>query len=279
MSLRASARLSRLQIVGVMAVLGFGCWLEGAASVCAFQQQSQPPADEPRSVEIVIPGQPDSISRMTVRKGDRRGLRLGRSEFRILNPEAAGDFTGIEVEMEGGADNVAIRLTLIYNELPNQGPTNDTKEKLVGNYVVRAGEPVYPIELAKLGVEPFEIRLVSPKLVDLLPGRDFRVTNQTSSLEVVGAWKILDRYTLILRNTSAKHVVAYKLLIGPQVLTRGAGGLGAAQVLITAGAPGFDESWHNLERDGLTIGAVIFQDDRFEGDLCSRWIIGFIVKA
>lgn len=181
MSLKAFPRMRRLRTVGLMAALSFGCWLQSPVweSVAAFQQ-SQQAAEEEQAVEIAIPGEHQFKRRMPVRAGGRFGMLMRRNQCHIIKPEAAGDFTALEVQVDSAVDHIDIRLSLIYNDLSNPQWRVDRKEKVVAAFGVRDGEAVQTLELVQFGIEPLEIRFMTVKPAVLLPGRDFLVNNQTS---------------------------------------------------------------------------------------------------
>ena len=99
------------------------------------------------------------------------------------------------------------------------------------------------------------------------PGTGPRIINNTKSLEVIRLEKSLDGYHLWIKNKSNKSVVAYSILVSNDKIISGirfrtilsgfAAGATSDEITI------FDS---NVEQDGITIPAVVFDDGSFEGD-------------
>ncbi|MCI0486473.1 MAG: hypothetical protein L0229_07715 [Blastocatellia bacterium] len=233
-------------------------WLAPPGST--FDQDRLPPLPD-MALEI---GLPTGARRMS---GGGMQLILRRS-LTVTDPSAAGDFTAIDVWAQKEGRFVRVKLSLIYNDLSNQEWWKDKKDRIVGTYLVSEGRPVIPSELWQYGIEPFELKIISSRPVTLRPGEDFRVVNNTSSLEVVSIEKSFDHCRLTLKNVSDKNIIAYYISSGRSGLGSRAAYAGTGGALIPAGEsfPDLYLTCSSIEKDGLTILAVIFDDGTFEGD-------------
>src|SRR5262249_8024992 len=143
----------------------------------------------------------------------------------------------------------------------------DKKEKALGQYLVRPGAPVRPPELLDYGIIPFELNLIRYKNRELKPGEGPPITNMTTSLQVVKLEKFFGtQYQMTLKNTSAKRVIYFRV-------ESAAAGIGsAAAPVATNGAIPDDNlvvrglAAQSVDRDGIRISSVVFDDGTFEGD-------------
>jgi hypothetical protein len=183
---------------------------------------------------------------------------IRRSQFKIIDEAAAGDFTAIDMvcREEGGA--MRVNLSVVYNDLNNQEWWKDKKEKPAGSYLIHEGETIPTMELERFGIEPFEISVVDARPVAIRPSERPFITNRTQSLRVVGLERVMDTYRLTLKNVGEKTITQFN------VLHRGAG-------YSTGGIrPGALHEVHlsgpRLEEEGINIRGVVFEDGSFEGD-------------
>lgn len=156
------------------------------------------------------------------------------------------------------------------------------KEEQVATYLVQENEKVTTNELARVGVEPFEITVVKvPQLVPEIPS----IINRTESIVIEGIEpnnSTLPSYTLSLRNISSKNVVALQIDVlvdgKAKLLSQPSGKEGLP--LIRAGGD-FQTNVHAarevmMTRHGYTpnsprgqsllIGTAVFEDGSYEGD-------------
>jgi hypothetical protein len=218
----------------------------------------------PLGMEIILPG--DSTPRIKFRV-DGRGLgSIPRQRLKINDPNAAGEFIGINIWGERDGDVIKVRLALIYfdrEDIDNAGRKN-IKEKMVGSYLVREGETVRAAELDRVGIEPFEMKVMDATPVVLKPGEGPRITN-SSVLEVEKIEHHFDAYRIWLKNKSDKDIVAYTVSTGNRRLQPGGGGHSA---VLASGATSKELYFQGdeVERTGINISVVIFADGSFEGD-------------
>jgi hypothetical protein len=260
MNSKSNALLWRRTLPGFVALLStawfsLSCrWIEGV-----FRRQAGRPRPE-IGLEIVLPD--TSGHRTPVNEGGVSMQLIRRQSLRIVDEEAARDFTAVDVRAQKESDAVKVRLSIIYNDLSNQEWWKEKKEKPVGVYLVREGESVRPAELLALGIEPFEMKGVSAKPTVFKSGEGPRVSNRTHALQVISIERVLDDYRLTLKNVSDKAVVAYDFI------GRSAGGLSPKAPLMAAGAVLVEEHvlGRQVEETGITIRAVVFEDGTFDGD-------------
>lgn len=112
--------------------------------------------------------------------------------------------TAVNVKSELAEDGVRVWVSVFLGKMHEQ-------EKAVKSYILHEGEKVTVSELAQVGVEPFEIKLVrlSP-LVGETPG----FVSKARSIELVVIqpnFSTLPSYKLVIRNVSGKNVSALKL--------------------------------------------------------------------
>jgi hypothetical protein len=156
------------------------------------------------------------------------------------------------------------------------------KEETVGVYSVRENERVTIKDLARFGVEPFEIAVVRvASAASVLPS----VVNKTNSLQITGIEPIfstLPSYKIRMLNTSAKAVSAFtfETTVNGQRRLSGLPQGGKGKPLIESGATFEKEISNSLEHKQplngqippvqenqiLVISSVIFDDGTYEGD-------------
>jgi len=215
-------------------------------------------------LEIILPDD----SKSHVRFAGGGATLILRNRLKVSDANAAGEFTAIDVHAERDADGMKVRLAVIYNDLSNQEWWKDKKERLVASYLIRAGETVLASELEQFGIEPFEMSAIDAKPVVLKPGEGPRITN-APSLEVEKIERHLDSYRIWLKNKSDKNIVAYTVSTGRGGSIR-TGGMTSGRTLTVIAAGGTSAQIFlygpEVERGGIKITDVIFEDGSIEGD-------------
>ena len=157
------------------------------------------------------------------------------------------------------------------------------KEEFVAEYAMRENEKIVVRDLTKFGIEPFEIRAVGLTLGALdLP----LIVNKSNSLTVERLEPVdseIPSLKLVLANNSEKEISAltYKVSVGKSLRSSGRPGNMDGKILIKPGEqfqviiPNVGFGVKNsvgetvsLETNNrtITISAVVFEDDSFEGD-------------
>lgn len=220
-------------------------------------------------LEIVLPNKSVPSLKLAVLNGRRSTTIVRRQLLAISDPILAADFTGVDIWADGEAGAIRVRLSIVYNDLSNQEWWKEKKETIVGSFLVHEGESIRPAELGRFGIDPFEMRVIEARPVVFEPGKGPRITNRTTTLEVVGLEKSLDRYRLLLQNNSGKNVAAYTISTTNGSLSMSdPAGPGLTEPVIAAGASshGTHLTASDVEEGGITISVVVFEDGSFEGD-------------
>jgi len=221
----------------------------------------------PLGMEIIFRG--DSTPRIRFSTVGAGRAFIPRQRLRINDPNPAGDFIGISIWGERDGDGIKVRLALIYldpEEINSEGRKN-IKEKIVASYLVREGEIVRAAELDRLGIEPFEMKALDATPLVLKPGEGPRITT-ISVLEVERIEKHFDNYRIRLRNKSDKNIVSYTVSTGDRSSRTRGGDRGRTSTVLAAGATSEELSLQgdHVERAGIKIPVIIFDDGTFEGD-------------
>lgn len=226
-----------------------------------FVQSSLSPAE--LGLEITLPGD----SKPLIRFAGGGSTLIRRNRLKVNDPSQAGEFTAIDVRTERDIDGIKVRLAAIYNDLSNQEWWKDKKEKLVGSYLIRAGETARASELSQFGIEPFEMKTIDARPVVLKPGEGPPIVN-ASSLEVSRIEKHLDSYRIWLKNKSDKNIVSYTVSNSTGSSSRYGGAVRArGNVIIPAGGTSQQIYLQATEAEsGAKITDVIFEDGTIEGD-------------
>lgn len=212
-------------------------------------------------LEIVLSD--DSGERIRFARGG--ATLILRNRLRVNDPNAAGEFTAIDVHAERAADGMTVRLAVIYNDISDQEWWKDKKERIVGSYLIRAGETVRASELDQFGIEPLEMKTIDAKPVVLKPGEGPPIIN-APSLEVERIERNLDSYRIWLKNKSDKNIVAYTVSTGRGGSIRSRGfAYGRTTTLIAAGGTS-KEIYLGPQVESIKITDVIFDDGSIEGD-------------
>lgn len=213
-------------------------------------------------LEISLPGGSTPLTRFS---GGGATL-IRRNRLKVNDPNEAGEFTAIDVHAERSSDGMRVTLIVIYNDLSNQEWWKEKKERLVGSYLIRSGETVLASELNQFGIEPVEMKTRAAEVVVLKPGEGPRIVNNTTALEVARLERHLDYYLISLKNISTKNVVAYTISTGRTGQSASNGGRGVPVIAAGATTRESPVDGPSVERDGITISNVIFDDGTFEGD-------------
>lgn len=175
---------------------------------------------------------------------------------------------------EGGA--VKVKVSVLAGQKPYEN------EQAVADYTLRENEKITVNNLTRFGIEPFEIRAVGLTLAASdLP----QIVNKTGSLTVEKLEPFNSENSsvkLILANNSDKAVSAltYKVSVGKSLRSSGRPGISNEGIFIKPGEkfqaiiPNIGFGVKNsvgqtvsLEPNKtITISAVVFEDDSFEGD-------------
>lgn len=245
------------------------------SAIALFRQERRLPQPE-LGLEITFLNNARPPLKFSVHEGGRAATLIRRQHLIVNDPKLAADFTAVDIGAEAEGQVIKVRLSIIYNDLSNQEWWKEKKEKVIGSFLVREGESVRPSELMRFGIDPFEIRAINGKPVVFQPGEGPRIINNTKALEIVRVEKSLDDYRVWLKNNSSKNVVAYTISTGGRSLSADGVGYGNILPALAAGATSTEKPLYGLdvEKEGITIPVVVFEDGSFEGDpkLAARFL-------
>jgi hypothetical protein len=247
------------------------------APALALQKQA---GGEPAGLALEIifyKGMPPAYQTVSPAVSSPKGAWYGRFG-RVSSwqpPEGALPVRAVNVTSRKEGDAVRVNVSVFV------GAKFFDKEEPVATYLVRENEKVTASELARFGVEPFEITLVKvQQSVSAVPS----VTSGAESIVVEGVEanaSTFPSYTLSLRNASTKNVVAIQievLLDGKTRLLNQPQGKEGRPLIEAAGSlqttvPGIKEAL--MTRQGYTpdsprgqsilISTAIFEDGTYEG--------------
>ena len=209
--------------------------LVGSASLATASSSQERTFPQPElALEITIPGSSYPPIKFTVVKGGHSMMPIQRQQLTIIDPRLAADFTAVGISAYGEDNAIRVRLSIIYKDLSNQDWWNDSRAKVAGTLLLREGQSARLAELARFGIEPFEMRAINARPVVIQPGEWPQITNSTKSLEVVRVEKSLDSYHIWIKNKSSKNVVAYTLSTDNSSISSESSGISLP--LIAAGA-------------------------------------------
>ena len=249
-----------------LAVLLAAILILPAFSISASGQRHLPQAE--LGLEILFSGDAKTQMRPLVLIGGGSTL-IHRPRLRINDPIAAGQLTAVDLHAEIDGNAIKVRLSIIYDDLSNQEWWKDKHEKLAGIYTIQEGESVRAEELAQFGIEPFEMKVITSKMVVLKPGEGPRIVNNTTALEVARLEKHFRDYRLSLKNISSKNVVAFAISAGNIGIGSEGGAFAGTQAVLAAGATShrdYSLDARQVETSGITIRFAVFEDGTFEGD-------------
>jgi hypothetical protein len=245
----------------LIVVLGILLMMLWALPVHGQRTPAEPP-DE-LGLEITLSDNPKPYLLM-----ERGGATvIQRRTLTINNQQAAGDFTGVDLYANQENGGIKVQLWIVYNDLSNQEWWKDKKERALGEYLVREDAPISPRELIDFGIVPFELRVVRLKSRVFQPGEGPKITNLTVSLQVDRLEKISAHYQMTLKNSSGKRVIWYSVRCGGAGVGRSSPPVSRAHeysendLLTVPHLPA-----QGVERDGIKISSVVFDDGTFEGD-------------
>jgi hypothetical protein len=247
------------------------------------------------ALEVQNPG--GFPSYLTVRDSAASGSALFYSFRRVGGVPVDDPRYVTAIQMSYRAEGAAVRLEV--GVLFGRFDHNDTPRSLegvpretVGRYLIPLNTSARLDDLARYGIEPFEVRTVPPKPeVPNLPAID----NRTTALDVVGVGEDRTTYPVQLKNISQKNVVALELR-SPR--DRGSSGQrGAAKLPRVLIAPGEIHTVQcSIDRTGrststgfvadsparqvIVISAVVFDDGSWDGEsetaaALLAWLHGF----
>src|SRR5215471_7280391 len=246
----------------VSTLLAFFLMICSPRLVNSQRTPSEPPPAE-FGLQITHPTDPKPF--LTLERGGMTVIQ--RRWLTIASPQAAGDLTGVDLHATPEGDAMKVELWIVYNDLSNQEWWKDKKEKALGQYLVRQGAPLRPPELLDYGIIPFELSLIRYKNREISPGEGPPIVNMTTSLQVAKLEKIANHYQVTLKNTSGKRIISYSV-------TWPGGGVGTRSAPFLPAPKSSDEdlltirylSADVVERGGINITSVVFDDGTFEGN-------------
>ncbi len=260
-------------MISIRALLSISILIAAFTSLAAAQQASPVPSSFVLEVRFYPPQAP-AYQTVSVRRGGAWYARFGHvPEWR--QPPDVPAVTAVNILSELAEDAVRVWVSVFL------GPTH-AQEKAVKSYILREGEKVIVSELAQVGVEPFEIKLV--KLAPIV-GNAPTFVSKARSIELVvmeANISTLPSYKVVVRNISAKTVSALRMqtIVGgrPQISSMPQGKEGLAIIvpgatyeldarLATRTTPTPDGySPVILPNQVIEISTAVFDDASFEGD-------------
>jgi hypothetical protein len=131
------------------------------------------------------------------------------------------------------------------------------------------GETVRTAELEQFGIEPLELTVVDARPVEIGPSERPFITNKTKSLQVIGLERVIDTYSVTLKNTGEKTIARFSVLYGGA--SQSSGGIPPASLReVNLTGPGIEEG-------GITVQGVVFEDGSFEAD-AQKEALGFLAE-
>ena len=196
-------------------------------------------------------------------------------------PTADVPFAASVIKVEFWIEQDAIRveaLAYLGEMPPNSRPPDWEKMQKIQfvSRLVRVDETVSVDETRRVGIEPFEIKVVRAAPWTVGPPE---IINKTQSLHVEGTTEERPAYTVTVRNVSSKDISAINWY-GTENDRKGGGGGQQSASLIRAGKlfqiqqhfsnpamKSTDNSQPDVPlRRQIVIAAVLFEDGTFEGD-------------
>jgi len=198
---------------------------------------------------------------------------------------ASSRASAIKITAKEERSAVKIEITPLFGDLKGSPSASWETEMLARpgtSFLSREGDTVKVIDLAKYGLEPFEIKVLSARPVVLRLGQDVFIVNKTSSFQVEGVEKSLDLFHLKLKNGYQKKIVSFTLTddrqgepsssnyhperdtgkaIAPGAIYACDYRLGPVAKITPEGAV-----WVKREKLEITVTAVVFDDGTFDGN-------------
>ncbi len=199
-----------------------------------------------------------------------------RRDANWRQPEGSIPVKAVKIVSLPEGNAVKVKVSVLAGQKPYEN------EQVVADYTLRENEKITVNNLTRFGIEPFEIRAVGLTLAASdLP----QIVNKTGSLTVEKLEPVNSENSsvkLILANNSDKAVSAltYKVSVGKSLRSSGRPGHSNEGILVKPGEkfqaiiPNIGFGVRNsvgqtvsLEPNKtITISAVVFEDDSFEGD-------------
>lgn len=126
-------------------------------------------------------------------------------------PDQTDEPTSIQFKFRRVDDAIKVDLSLIFGPVEKSRtlPRNGLPAESISSHSLRLGESALLQELARFGIEPFEIKVVSANSRTLDPSR---VINRTKSVEVVRINKARRHYFVVYKNISSKNILAMRIV-------------------------------------------------------------------
>ena len=192
MRLHSRSRLKTVISLGVLSI-GISLVLTPIASAMSLSLQRDMLPRSEIGLEIRLTGESRPLIRLAGPHGGGGMTLILRRLLRINDPNAAGEFTALDVRAEVEADAIKVTLSIIYNDLSNQEWWKDKKEKFAGSYLIRVGETVRPAELDQFGQLAFEL------LAPVAQGENLALGNRNGAAAVrVGNVELREQIGIIL---------------------------------------------------------------------------------
>jgi hypothetical protein len=195
-------------------------------------------------------------------------------DFKRINnwqrpPDQSADPSAFQLKCRRVGEAIEIDLSVVFGSLEQfltmpvirTLPTKGLRGQLIGSYSARLGETLSLQELARFGIEPISITVVSSKSRTLGPSE---IGNETKAIQVVRADKARENYRLELKNISSKNIVALRVRGGEAGWSLAGPLIAPAQVYIM----GFSDSVlrHPQDQGKIVVADVVFEDLTFEGE-------------
>lgn len=202
-------------------------------------------------------------------------------------PDQQAEPSSLQLKASRNGEAVKIDVILVSND-PSESktagnsitfttlPEGGVAGKVIGSHSGRLGESIAFNELARYGLEPFTVKVVSS---NARPGDPSEIINKTSSIEVLSVDKTRGKYLIALRNNSSRNVIAHVTSAnGETSITYAYSG---KNPLIEVGQtidtfigftirqprnPTLNDDLDEPQDVKATIIAVVFEDYSFEGD-------------
>ena len=234
------------------------------------QERRLPQAD--LAVEVSLPDIVPGSCKIKVPDRGRDVIPIERGFLKILYLKLVADFSAVALWAEADGNAVRVRLSLVFSDLSDKEWWKDEKEQIVGSVLIREGESASLPDLMLFYIEPFEMRVISPRTVAVQPGKEPKIANHTNSVEVVKLETPQDTslyaYRIVLKNNSKKNAVAYTISTGgDSVILDGVSHINLPPAIAAGGTSyGMYLPANEVKKNGITITVVIFDDGTFEGD-------------
>lgn len=188
-------------------------------------------------------------------------------------PDQTDEPKAIQFKFRREGDAIEVDLSLIFGPIEKFRtlPRKGLPAESIGSYSLRLGESASLQELARFGVEPFEIKVVSAHSRAIDPSR---VVNWTKSVEVVRVDKARDHYLIAFKNTSSKNIIGMRVYFPTGEAPYGGFLPSHSKPLMAPGEvyelefyePGHKNKQGKREPVRFTVAGVVFDDFTYEGE-------------